>query len=424
MADGGDAMTKAGWAEHPLRGRVLGEVHARPFRRIEPPHTFLHYAFQTPSDAVAADFAFFGDWCRSLGVAPPDTAAKVHNLPLLGGNLCWEQHSEFVSYTFDAEPAIAAVQDPFGARFRPPGGLLVAARVDVIGAGDDPSPFLKLMDEASLCFSAVLDGMAQVATDFHPDRDGLVRILVVDRGLSARRLGSLVQAMLEIETYRVFALLGLPKAMEQTPEIRSLERRTATIVEKIRHASDISDNRKLLEGLFDLAVEVETSAASSSHRFSASRAYFEIALDRIRMLGEEGIDGSSTIAIFLNRRLAPAMRTCEVADQRQQQLSRKLTRVANLLRTRVDVEMEEQNGRLLQSMDRRANQQLMLQHTVEGLSVAAVSYYIIGIISHLIPAIPVFSHGIEPEIVEAGLVIPVVAFVWWLMHGIRKRHGG
>ncbi len=41
--------------------------------------------------------------------------------------------------------------------------------------------------------------------------------------------------------------------------------------------------------------------------------------------------------------------------------------------------LEAQNQTLLASMDRRARLQLRLQQTVEGLSVAAICYYVVGL---------------------------------------------
>lgn len=318
----------------------------------------------------------------------------------------------------------APPQDPFGARFRPPGGLMAAAQVEVLPADGDVAAALALLDDASLSCSLVLEGKAFVATDFRPDRDGKVRILVQDRGLSPRRLGSLVQSLLEIETYRIFALLGLPKAMDQTPLIRSIEKRSVSVVDNIRSAKGLSDNRNLLDHLSALAAEVEASVAASSFRFGASRAYMEIVEDRLAALGEEPVESWPTIATFLNRRLLPAMRTCRAVEQRQRDLSDKMARVANLLRTRVEVELEEQNGELLHSMNQRVKQQLLLQQTVEGLSVAAVSYYIIGIIGYLLKGVTFFNHEIDPLYLTAAAVPPVVAIVWWMVHGIRKKHGG
>ena len=120
--------------------------------------------------------------------------------------------------------------------------------------------------------------------------------------------------------------------------------------------------------------------------------------------------------------MAPAMRTCRSVEERQANLSRKLARAATLLRTWVDVEVEKQNRDLLASMNNRAKLQLRLQQTVEGLSVAAVSYYVVGLIGYL-------AKGLKPDAVPVGVerivaisVPVVVAAVWLVVRRIRKRH--
>jgi uncharacterized membrane-anchored protein len=117
------------------------------------------------------------------------------------------------------------------------------------------------------------------------------------------------------------------------------------------------------------------------------------------------------------------MRTCITTEERQANLSRKLSRTANLLRTRVDVEVEQQNRNLLKSMDERTRLQLRLQATVEGLSVAAISYYVVGLFGYLVKA--AYDAGmlrIEPSYVTAASVPLVVLGIWWVVRRIRRKH--
>lgn len=139
------------------------------------------------------------------------------------------------------------------------------------------------------------------------------------------------------------------------------------------------------------------------------------------MLNEAPVSGYETWATFLQRRLAPAMRTCRSVEERQANLSRKLTRAATLLRSWVDVEMEKQNRDLLASMNRRAEMQLRLQQTVEGLSVAAISYYVVGLISYLVKGVHLFP-GFSPEAITAAAVPVAVLVMWLLVRRIRRRH--
>ncbi|MGE0282468.1 MAG: DUF3422 family protein, partial [Rhizobiaceae bacterium] len=154
----------------------------------------------------------------------------------------------------------------------------------------------------------------------------------------------------------------------------------------------------------------------------ASRAYDGIVQERLDALNETAVPGYNTWRGFLQRRVAPAMRTCRSVEQRQENLSRKLTRATTLLRTWVDVEVEKQNRDLLASMNNRARLQLRLQQTVEGLSVAAVSYYVVGLIGYLAKGTHLFGLELKPEYVTAISVPIVILGVWWAVRRIRRSH--
>ena len=125
---------------------------------------------------------------------------------------------------------------------------------------------------------------------------------------------------------------------------------------------------------------------------------------------------------FLTRRLQPAMRTCRNTEARQADLSRKLSRAAQLLRTRVDTEVEAQNGDLLRQMGERVQLQLRLQQTVEGLSIAAITYYIASVVHHLLEGAQEAGLHVEPNLDTAILIPFIVAFVAWTVWRIRRKH--
>lgn len=422
-----------GWSAHPLRARVIGEVHARPFRLVRTPRVFLHYAFQTSPASASADRAFLNSFCMRHGAEGPGPERKVHHLAVSGGTLRWEQFSEFTTYTFDCEPKpgqrpFSPVEDdPFGAGFQPPGELMVATRLDLVP--DQPfetegGGLVGGFQEVWVSASLAVDGTALIASDFRVDRDGRTRILVIDKGLHDRQTGALVQRLLEIETYRTFAMLGLPEAQRLQPEIAAIEKRMVEIASEIRQPAGLARNRQLLADLSSLSADLEAAAAGSAYRFGASRAYDEIVGLRLAAIREEPFEGYSTWEAFLSRRTAPAMRTLETLQNRQHDLSAKLGRAANLLRTRVDVESEQQNRDLLDSMNRRARIQLRLQQTVEGLSVAAVSYYVVGLVGYLAKGTSVFGVKIDPGVITAAAVVPVLLIVWLIVRSIRRSHGG
>jgi len=416
---------------HPLRAAILGELHARPFTPLQIPSRILHFGFDTSGTRAQADRANLVAFCKSRGLAPPAANEKHHRAPFGTTVLRWEQHSEFTTYTWEMpadsngmpfHPEAASLATPM--RLVPqPGPLLVAVDLQLLAEDAPRTDPERLFDRASLAVAENSDGVALYATDFQPGPSGFVRILVIDRGMDPERTGALVQRVREVETYRTLALLGLPEAQRLAPSIAASEGRLVEVTEEMRRAGDLASNHKLLDELTSLAAEVEAGAASSVFRFGASRAYEELVEQRLQTIGERKVSGLPTWTSFLARRMKPALRTCVTIENRQSSLSLKLARAANLLRTRVDVELEQQNQELLKSMNARTRLQLRLQTTVEGLSVAAITYYVVGLFSYLLKA----AHdsgwmAAKPSIVTAAFV-PIAGFaIWWTVRRIRKKH--
>jgi len=414
---------------HPLRAAVLGEVHARPFTSIGTPRRVLHFAFETTPERGEADRAALVAFCASRGLPAPQPADKHHRVVFGTSALRWEQHSEFTTYTWElpsAAPDPAPFHPPAVTLAAPmglvpqPGPVLVAVDLHLTGGKVAPE---RLFDQASLAAAENSDGTALYATDFQSDPAGFVRILIADRGLGAERAGALTQRVLEIETYRTLALLGLPEAQRLAPSVRRIETRLAEVTAATRATEELEANQRLLGELSALATELEAGAAASQFRFGASRAYAEIVQLRLQTIGERKVGGLPTWTSFLARRMAPAMRTCATLEERQAKLAEKLARAAQLLRTRVDVELEQQNRDVLRSMNERTRLQLMLQATVEGLSVAAISYYVVGLFGYLVKGLH-DAHLLraDPALVTSAFVPVALLLVWWVVRRIRSRH--
>jgi uncharacterized membrane-anchored protein len=418
-------------APHPLRTAILSEVHARPFTPISVPARIVHFAFDTSGPRAQIDRANLVEFCEGRGLPAPASAEKQHRAPFGTTILRWEQHSEFTTYTWEVP------SDPDGAPFHPdaasiaspmrlvpqPGPLLVAIDLHLLAEDNERAAPERLFDRASLAVAENSDGAAVYATDFQPGPSGFVRILVVDRGMPAERAGALVQRVIEVETYRTLALLGLPEAQRLAPSIGLSEKRLVEVTDEMRRTGDLASNHKLLHELTALAAEVEAGAAASVFRFGASRAYEELVEQRLQTIGERKVGGFPTWSSFLARRMKPAMRTCVTLEARQSGLSLKLARAANLLRTRVDVELEQQNQELLKSMNARTRLQLRLQSTVEGLSVTAITYYFVGLFGYLVKAAHDTGRmSMEPSIITAAFVPVAAITIWWIVRHIRRKH--
>jgi uncharacterized membrane-anchored protein len=419
-------MAKGSFAFPPAaaRAQALGEIHSRPYALVASPRVIFQLAFLTEGGS-SVDHAVLAELSRSRGISPPGRDSSHHALSWGQGTLRWERHTEFSTYFWDApipESFGAEVPvHPFGDSFSPPGTLISGIRLEIRPDTEETRAAISTFDPTSLCYSEVKNGQAAILTDFRQDGDGLTRILVIDRGMNEAGRGALVQRLLDIETYRTLAMIGLPLAQSLSPDIRRIEDGLTGITNAMKqHARDKAD--ALLSEITRLAAELEANAAVSLYRFGASRAYYGIVQERIRTLAETAVPGYETLGFFLERRLAPAMRTCQSVEERQANLSRKLARATALLRSWIDVELEQLNTSLLNSMDRRAKLQLRLQQTVEGLSVAAISYYVVGLFGYVAKAASGLGLSVKPETLT-GLSVPFVIIGMWLMvRSIRRRH--
>ncbi|MDP3895341.1 MAG: DUF3422 family protein [Mesorhizobium sp.] len=411
-----------GFPAHRDRPSAIGEVHARPHPPVATPRSIIQLAFVTESAAI--DHGVLAELARRQGVAPPDAQARHFTLKWGKGTLRWERHTEFSTWLWEGPPDPPrgpASDTPFGNGFTAPGVVISGVRLEIRKWTKTTERLIDGFDPASLCYSLVENGRAAAITDFRQDGDGLTRIVVLDKGLTAARVGALSQRLIEIETYRTLAMLGLPLAQTLSPRIRRIEDRLAGLTGEMRKAGR-RGSEELLADLTALAAELEADAASSLYRFGASRAYHGIVEERLDALQETQVPGYDTWSAFLQRRVAPAMRTCRSIEERQANMSEKLARAATLLRTWVDVDVERQNRDVLVSMNRRAKLQLRLQQTVEGLSVAAVSYYVVGLVSYLAKGAEKAGFPLKAETAAALSVPLAILGVWWVVRRIRGRH--
>jgi len=143
---------------------------------------------------------------------------------------------------------------------------------------------------------------------------------------------------------------------------------------------------------------------------SATAAYARIVAKRLEQLDADPIPGYQSLADFTERRFQPAIHTCAALTARLALLNARATQFTALLRTRIETHIENQNARLLISMDSSARMQLRLQHLVEGLSSVAISYYLLGLIAYPLRAAEKHWPALEVTLLE-GLLAPVIIVV-------------
>lgn len=420
---------------HPQRYLLSNEIHARPPSEISAPERLSYLAIaypvgaedpgdaNPPTDAAIDDLARL---CVIWGAQSPPPGVTHFNAEHSGLGLKWERHTEFITCTFSRQgaferpfesPVIALVNEEWLATLS---GTVVAAIHVAVQENPVFVPALKDVvrefDDNHLVGATVAGGNAIALTDLMIHADEFSRMLLMDIKLGKRQAGRTVQRLLEIETYRIMSLLGLPVARGTAAMLRGAEAELAAITAQMaqENAPDSThDEPALLLRLTRLAAGVESAVATTSFRFGASRAYYDLTKRRIAELREERLAGVQTIEEFMDRRLAPAMATCASAEKRLLDLSERVARASDLLRTRVDIEREQQNQMLLASMNQRARVQLRLQQTVEGLSIAAITYYVVGLVGYAAKALKESGVPLSVEL-TTGMSIPFVAVAIWL----------
>lgn len=423
------ASSVPGWRWRPERDALLAEAHARPYTPLTAPALVDRIASISGEGGAAADRTHMAALCRKLGQPEPGPDAKWSVLDAGTWRLRWERHTEFSTWTFFrpvarsglfAAQALDVAPQDWLRQF--PGEVLVAVRLEVRSAEDRP----KAADvfETGATGALLADGAIEAATDFRTDALGFTRFLVLDSVEDPWVVGRLVQTLLEIETYRLMAMLAFPLAGEAGAELTRIERAAADLAGQMGREADPDHDRLLLEQLASLAWETEALIGRTSFRFGAAAAYHELIRDRIERLREFRVEGRPTLGEFMQRRLDPAMRTCRAVADRQRAAIDRIARMAGLLDTRVQVAAEATSAQLLASMDRRAAAQLRLQQTVEGLSTAAISYYALGLLAYPLKSLERAWDGFDAGL-AIGLLAPfVVVAVWALLNRWRKTLTG
>ncbi len=414
---------------HPLRAELHNEVHARPPVTLQIPSRLSYIALLSKAQNIAAERTHVADLCARYD-RPPPPANATHYLADLGPyRLKWERHTEFTRYKI---MTAGEAKDPFIA---PPftllpadwaaglkGQLIVSTNIAVLPLAqnlDYGELSRRYFGGNTLIGSAVGESAAFALTDFFIQPDGSSRLLIFDNHLTQRQAGRMVQRLVEIDTYRMLALLAFPIARELSPFLTASESELAEITTLMQ--SSARDDPTLLSRLTQLQAGIESRYADHHFRFSAAAAYYTLVQRRIEELREERLQGLQTFREFMERRLAPAMNTCATVADNIDTLSERVSRSVNLLSTRIGMVREKQNQTLLEAMARRAKLQLRLQQTVEGLSVAAISYYVVGLVGYAAKALQSSGVPVNPDL-AVGIAVPIVIGLAALsIRAMRKR---
>ncbi len=410
------------WTEHADRRLIDAETHARPVLPMAAPCRVRRLAFMSAQGTGDDLRALHGRMMQVAGI-PADGPPWARQLTFEqdGRVVTWELHNEFATLTWSA-PIDDQVGAPEGIGLELHAGLPVisATRIDLTAGGRIAEPALSGFSPLSMCYSTIFDGQAEAATDFRLEADRFVRFEVATGGCGDLRRGVIVRRLLEIETYRSMALLGLPLARALGGRVAEYEHRLTHIIQTIGLSRSAQEHQDTLAGLHALSSEVGRTVEDTSFRFAATQAYADLLDNRLRRLREAAIGEFTTIERFISNRGHPAVATCRAMEKRLGALTDKVQRSIELLDARMSLAIQVQNQSVLDGLSATARSQFRLQQTVEGLSIIAISYYALGVLGYFYEGLHTWLPASKGTML--AISAPVVLLLVFL--GIRRIRRG
>jgi uncharacterized membrane-anchored protein len=412
------------------RRDLYEELHARPFPFLLDPSQISQISYSHEGFSKQAQIAHIKILCERYKMAPPTGKDSCFYVTVEDLELRWESHTEFSTYTFISR---THEQRPFETKAinRFPKDWLKLITGDIVSAVHisvmelpEKTPGPQILREnfsgQRLIGSTVDDQQAHVWTSFLTQADGFAQILIYNRSMNECEMGRLVQRLLEIETYRLFSLLTLPLVKQSLPQLDALEIEMGDAITSIPELNSHADEKYLLEKLFRFSAEIENLRAKVSYRSSATLAYAELVDKRLSELNEDNQKGFQSLGGFLERRFYPAIRTISSVNSRLECLSTRIDRTTDLIRTKVDLELERRSQSLLSSLNNRSHRQYRLQRTIEGLSVVAISYYLVELIKLTVPGSRWLGLELNPDDV-AVFTAPLILLSAVIVSGVIRR---
>lgn len=411
---------------HPDRDAITSELHARPMEIVEGAERIRRLVFVVSPDPVELEALHrrFRAFCTERGLDIGQQTPRQVSFTAAGLRVTWEFHTEFVTLTWQApsdDPV--AWPDDIGIDVMAGAELIAATLLDVTDEEAVAQGWLDRLNLSSRCASTVDDGGGEIACDYVPDADGFTILRLAAGRLTILRRSVLVRRILEMETYRCMALLGLPAVRRASADLGAAERELERLIESLADATSTEAITAALDTLYRLSIESSRLSERLDYRLSGSKAYGEILHARLDALREGPTSLGSSIGRFVANRVDPALRTCAAFEKRLVSLTEKIERVIGLLDVRIGLDMQTQQSLVLDTIAATAQSQYRLQATVEGLSVIAISYYLLGILGYLLAGPLETMHVDKP--LALSLAVPFVVLVVWLaIRRVRRKHFG
>ena len=409
------------FTEHPLRRWAVDEMRLRRFAPVSA-HCDIYQAVRLidPEERAREDHWLlngrpaFDDWSLAARHGSGQTKSGIYFL--------WERHTEASTLTLifpdDAPTGVRAPYIKWLEQW--PGAVVRATRIFVVPDTQNIEISLKklgISHQEMVCCD--INGGLRVWSDFGILDDGYGRLLVTAGDIEDGERGRIVQRVQELGNYRNLALLGFPTVQKYGPQVDTLEQRLSEHAKRVALADE--DDETLVNQLADLSSELEVIRSATSFRLSATAAYAEVAADRLAALDIKNVANYQSLTDFNERRLVPASRTCSVFRQRLSHIAERISGVMHTLDVRIDIRIKAQNLGVMQSMERSTQLQLRLQTLVEGLSVIAAAYYLIGLIAYITKGVAALPSGPPSEIFIGAITLPIILLIFLFVQRLRYK---
>ena len=409
------------FTEHPLRRWAVDEMRLRRFAPVSS-HCDMYQAVRLIDANERAledhwllnDRPDFNDW----SLAPRHGAGHTKS----GIYFLWERHTEASTLTLifpaDAPEGVRAPYIKWLEQW--PGAVVRATHVFVLPDAKNIEIQLKnlgISRQELVCCD--INAGLRIWSDFGIHDDGYGRLLVTAGDVEDGERGRIIQRAQELGNYRNLALLGFPTVQKYGPQVDRLEQKLSEHATRVAFADD--DDETLLNQLAEISSELELIRSATGFRLSATAAYAEVAADRLAALNIQPVANYQSLTDFTERRLVPASRTCSVFRTRLSHIAERISGVMHTLDVRIDIRIKAQNLGVMQSMERSTQLQLRLQTLVEGLSVIAAAYYLIGLTAYIVKGVSALPSGFSSEVLIGAITVPVILLIYALVRRLRFK---
>ncbi len=417
-------MPLAEWLQAPAH------VHYKAFRMTDPPvqrpasrdeFMSLLKAFAISAEEMVVQEAF------GYGVK---TAAAGDRLIVI-----WQAHTEYYSYQIWHIHFSRTAGVVFGPMTFPdyrfpitPLGAEVC-HLDIVLMADplpDSEALRPYFPGPVMYGSRILDEETSLVTSFTPDEYGREHYWVSVGSVRASRshLKDIVDAIVRIETYYHLLLMQKPlfsAAIDQAYKFEQVHLKQREIItEHIGHA-DSQTLQRWLNGLTQDLLKTTRLSGRLHFELSSSLPYDKIVQRTLASLNERPLPLYRPMSDFVFSGITGVAEGYQQLLKRIDTLRSGFEGIISIIRARVDLMLQSQNLTLLSSVDKTTKSQAILQHTVEGLSVIVIAYYLSGLAGYVFKGLHEMGWLRHAEI-AAALFVPLAVGLAFFITSFSRKH--